>query len=118
MKPANEPKKALAALAIVRDGQRRAGWRVCRVAVVTMWADLGAAEVEENALRKTPHWLPFARLSTRGPRDLGEKFRTLLQHRPQPWEKPSAPDEAQSAAVATLAGPAGAEENLHWWQRD
>lgn len=109
MNPAKHEKSRRTALAILSDSRRRGGWRVARVQVVTV-LELGGAEVEERTLRPTPHWLPFARLSSRGARDLGAKFRELLR---QPATLSPAPEEAQSAAVETLAGKAGAEEVTH-----
>ncbi len=109
--PAPAKKSPPSALAILRDSRRRGGWRVCRVAVTHVVSDLSAAEVEEQQMTKrVPHWVPFARLSSKGPRDLAAKFRTIFS---------PAPEEAESAVVSPLAGQTGAgEAPPHWTERD
>lgn len=109
MTPASHEKSPRSALAIVSDARRRAGFRVARVYVRTV-LEMGAAEVEEIALRPVTHWLPFARLSTRGPRDLGVKLRDALaaaqaelapvEPSPEPSAEPSAPAVARRPAHA------------------
>lgn len=93
--PKNHEQARPLALAIVNDRRRRGGVRVCRVEVCHVFELVRAAEVEERNVGRTPHWLPFARLSTRGPRSLAPKLRAALVVSPPPAEPADpAPDQA------------------------